>query len=135
MWIRLLCLLTVLLAPLSAFAGAVTSIQGANVASQRVATNITTNTTTSTSSLMPNGAKSFFGEVVCSAGACTQTQQIIGSTNNINANGILICTLTLSGTPRAQDACPVVTAAFPYYYVTTTNTTGTNATGAVHVQY
>jgi hypothetical protein len=136
MLIRLLCLLTILLAPMSAMAApAVTAIQGANVQQKVVASNITTNTTTSTSSIMPNGAKSFLGEVVCTSGACTQTQEIRGSANNIAANGILICTITLSGTPRAQDACPVVTAAFPYFYIVTTNTSGTNATGAVYAMY
>jgi hypothetical protein len=98
-----------------------------------VASSVTTNTTTAAVAV-PIGAKSFYGQVV-GTGAVTQTQAIFGDTDNDAANGILLCTITLSGTTRTQDACPVVTAAFSYYYVTTTNTTGTAATGAVYAMY
>lgn len=78
--------------------------------------------------------KSFYGQVV-GTGAVTQTQAIYGDIDSDAANGILLCTLTLSGTTRAQDACPVITATYAYYYVITTNTTGTGATGAVYAMY
>ena len=80
------------------------------------------------------GNKTYWGQVI-GTGAVTQTQAIYGDVDNDGANGILLCTITLSGTTRAQDACPVVTAAFAYYYVITTNTTGTGATGAVYAMY
>jgi len=99
-----------------------------------VASVITTNTT-SAAGIVPVGSKTFYGQVVCSSGACTQTQAIYGDIDSDAANGILLCTLTLSGTTRTQDACPVVTANFSYYYVVTTATTGTSATGAIYAMY
>lgn len=111
----------------------------ADVRKQTIASGITTNTT---STAMPAevaashnpGPKSFYGQVV-GTGAVTQTQAIYGDIDSDAANGILLCTITLSGTTRAQDACPVITAQFAYYYVITTNTTGTEATGAVYAMY
>lgn len=104
------------------------------VLQRTVASGITTNTTT-TAVAIPKQWRSIYGQVVCSSGACTQTQQIYGDIDNDAANGVLLCTITLSGTPRAQDACAVITANFSFYYVTTTNTTGTAATGAVFAMY
>lgn len=100
-----------------------------------VAAGITTNTTTA-AVLIPTGVgfKSIYGQVT-GTGAVTQTQAIYGDIDNDSANGVLLCTLTLSGTTRAQDACPPFTANFSYFYVTTTNTTGTGATGAVYAMY
>lgn len=83
---------------------------------------------------IPTGDKSIYGQVV-GTGAVTQTQAIYGDTDSDATNGILLCTITLSGTTRAQDACPVITANFLYYYVVTTNTTGTGATGGVYAMY
>ena len=79
--------------------------------------------------------KSIYGQVVCSSGPCTQTQAIYGDIDNDSANGILLCTLTLSGTPRAQDACPVITASYAWFYVVTTGTSGTSARGDVYAMY
>lgn len=101
---------------------------------QAITTGVTTDTTSGVVQV-PSGPKSFFGQVVCSSGACVQTQAIYGTWTATAANGILLCTLTLSGTTRTQDACPVVTATFLYYYVITTNTSGTAATGAVYAMY
>jgi hypothetical protein len=98
-----------------------------------MATGVTSNTTTA-AVRVPTNYKSIYGQVV-GTGAVTQTQAIYGDIDNDGANGILLCTLTLSGTTRAQDACPVITAAFNYYYVVTTSTTGTSATGAVYAMY
>jgi len=93
----------------------------------------TTNATTAAFTI-PTGSKSIYGQV-SGTGAVTQTHAIYGDVDNDAANGILLCTITLSGTTRTQDACPVFTANFKYYYITTTNTTGTGATGAVYVNY
>jgi hypothetical protein len=133
---RLLSLCLLLFASVSfAQAGAVTSIQGAPVATQVIASNITTNTTTAVKGGIPNGTKSIVGQVVCSSGACTQTQAIYGAMNTTAADGVLLCTITLTDTTKDIDACPPFTAAFPYYYIVTTSTTGTNATGAVYANY
>lgn len=106
---------------------------------QTIADTLTTNTTSTARpaeiAAGDNPApKSFYGQVV-GTGAVTQTQAIYGDIDSDAANGILLCTLTLSGTTRAQDACPVITATYAYYYVVTTNTTGTGATGAVYAMY
>lgn len=98
-----------------------------------VVTGVTTNTTTAAVPI-PFGYKSVYGQVV-GTGAVTQTQAIFGDIDDDAANGVLLCTLTLSGTTRTQDACPPFTANFVYYYITTTNTTGTGATGAVYAMY
>ena len=99
-----------------------------------VASGVTTNTTT-TAVAVPMGPKSFYGQVVCTSGACVQTQAIYGDIDNDAANGILLCTLTLTATTADYDACPVITANFTYYYVITTSTSGTLATGAVYAMY
>lgn len=126
-------LLAVVLLP--AFVAANTQILGSLVNTQVITSGVTTNTTSTSVSGIPAGAKTFYGEVVCSSGACVQTQAIYGALNGTAANGILLCTLTLSGTTRTQDACPVINAAFPFYYVITTATSGTAATGAVYALY
>lgn len=110
------------------------------VAVQPLAVNVTTNTT---STALPAEVadthnprvKTFWGQVVCSSGACTQTQAIYGDVDADGANGVLLCTLTLSGTPRAQDVCAGSTAPYRYYYVVTTGTTGTAARGDVYAMY
>ena len=107
---------------------------GATVRQTIVASGVTTNTTSAALAGPAVGSKTFYGQVV-GTGAVTQTQAIYGDIDNDAANGILLCTLTLSGTTRTQDACPVVTAAWSYFYVITTATTGTSATGAVYVMY
>lgn len=101
-----------------------------------ISTGITTDTTSGVVSV-PNGAKSVSGFVTCSAGACTQTQAIYGTNlpTATVAQAVLLCTITLSGTSTDFDACPVITAAFARFFVVTTSTTGTNATGAVYVAY
>lgn len=100
----------------------------------QLAAGVTTNTTSVAVKIPSAGYKTFYGKVV-GTGAITQTQAIYGDVDNDGANGILLCTLTLSGTTRAQDACPVITAAFNFYYIVTTATTGTSATGAVYAMY
>ncbi len=97
-----------------------------------------TSNTTSALVAAPAGTKTFYGRVTCSSGACTQTQAIYGDQDDdsgTDTDGILLCTLTLSGTPTHQDACPATTANFPYFYVVTTNTTGTSASGDIYANY
>lgn len=109
-------------------------IAGGPVQVDVIASGMTTNTTSAISNIVPNGAKTFYGEVVCSAGLCTQTQAIFGTNATTNINGVLIGTLTLSGTPRDQNKVEY-SGSFPRYYVTPSNTTGTAVTGGVYVNY
>jgi hypothetical protein len=124
-----------LLATSLAFADAIQPISGAPVQTKMLTSGVTTNTTSALVKNIPNGAKTFFGEVVCSSGTCTQTQAIFGTLYSTAINGVLLCTITLSATTRAQDGCASTMAAYPNVYVTTTNTTGTAATGAIYVLY
>lgn len=102
-----------------------------------VASGVTTNTSVLATTTIKSGAKSFYGVVTCASGTCAQIQQIFGNVAANTTTGILLCTITLSGpAPQAQDACPVVTAAYSFYYVTTSATGGGGTpTGAVYVMY
>lgn len=108
---------------------------GTGTANVRIVADAVITDTTSSNVILPIGWRTFYGQVVCTSGACTQTQKIFGTGAATAINGILICTITLSATTRAQDSCPVTMVVFPFYYVTTTNTTGTAATGSVYVFY
>lgn len=130
-WVMGGCGLAVMLAWLG-LANAVSNAPGIRLAV--VASGVTTNTTTVAIEIPSTEPKSFYGQVV-GTGAVAQTQAIYGDIDDDEANGILLCTITLSGTTRTQDACPPVTANFRFYYVTTTSTSGTGATGAVYVMY
>jgi len=46
-----------------------------------------------------------------------------------------VTTITISGTAPVADVCAPFTAPFPYLFVTTTNTTGTGASGTGKVGY
>lgn len=98
-----------------------------------LAAGITTNTTTQTVRGRA-GYKTFWAEVV-GTGAVTATVTIYGCRTIENANGVLVATITLSDTTRDQDVATTSTAVYPYYYVTTTNVTGTGATVRVEVFY
>ena len=108
---------------------------GGVVRSTTMASAVTTNTT-STAVALPVGSKSIYGSVT-GTGAITQTQAIYGGITSgvTSTTGILLCTLTLSGTTAVYDACPVMTANFLYYIVVTTATTGTGASGTVTAMY
>ena len=93
---------------------------------------VTTNTTSSAVAV-PTGIKTFYGQVV-GTGSVTQTQEIYGDVDNDAANGKLVCTIILSGTTRDQASCRT-DAPYTYYYITTTATSGTSATGAVYAMY
>ena len=79
--------------------------------------------TTSAAVAVPTGSKSFMS-VLTGAGAIAQTMKLYDAFSSTASNGVLLCTLTLSGTTATSDACPVVTANFSYYYVTTTASSG-----------
>jgi len=87
---------------------------------------VTTNTTSDTILGLPE-AKTFWGEVV-GTGAVTATIKIYGCRTATAANGVLVATITLSGTTIAVDAAAVSQAVYPYYYVVTENVAGTGAT-------
>ena len=103
------------------------------VTSMTVASAVTTNTTT-TPVAGVSGIKNFQW-VVTGTGAVTQTVVLNGSFNSDGSSSTNLCTLTVSGTAPVVDACPPFTAPFPYLFVTTTGTTGTNASGTGKVGY
>lgn len=80
------------------------------------------------------GYKTFWAEVV-GTGAVTATVAIYGCRTIENANGVLVATITLSDTTRDQDVATTSTAVYPYYYVVTSNVTGTGATVRAEVFY
>ena len=94
---------------------------------------VTTNTTSSVKAGVP-GVKSFYAEVV-GTGSVGATVTIYGTRADTAINGILLATITLSGTTRAQDVAAGSTAAYPNYYAETTSVTGTSATVRVEVFY
>jgi len=100
----------------------------------QLAVGVTTNTTSAAVKIPSAGYKTFYGKVV-GTGAITQTQAIYGDFDSDAANGVLLCTLTLNATTRADDACPPIAVNFAYYYVVTTRTTGTGAKGDVYAMY
>lgn len=108
---------------------------GGVVRTTTVASAITTNTT-SAAATVPIGSKTF-AAVLTGTGAIVQTLAIYGSVDNTYTVGVdpLICTITLSGTTAVGDACAVVTANFAYYFVVSTATSGTSASGVVYAMY
>ena len=87
---------------------------------------VTANSTSDTIPGLPE-AKTFWGEVV-GTGAVTATIKIYGARTATAANGVLVATITLSGTTTAVDAATPSFAVYPYYYVVVENLTGTGAT-------
>ena len=108
---------------------------GGAVRSTTMASAVTTDTTSAAVAL-PTGSKFIYGSVT-GTGAITQTQKIYGGITSgvTSTTGILLCTLTLSGTTAVYDACPVMTANFLYYIVVTSFTSGTSASGTVTAMY
>jgi hypothetical protein len=96
-------------------------------------TGVTTNTTSATFTL-PAGAKTLIGKVE-GTGAVTQTQTLYGAYDSTAANGVSLSVVTLSGTTKDVKTGSVQVATdYPYYYVVTTNTTGTGATGELTIE-
>lgn len=106
---------------------------GQTISILTVASGVTTNTTTDTVSGVL-GTKTFQW-VLTGTGAVTQNVVLKGSFDSDGSNPTDLCTLTVSGTAPVVDACPPFTAPFPYLFVTTTVTTGTNASGTGKVGY
>ena len=98
-----------------------------------IASAVTTNTTT-TPVAGVSGTKNFQWKVT-GTGAVTQTVVLEGSFDSDGSNATDLCTITLSGTAPVSDVCDPFTAPFPYLFVTTTNTTGTGASGTGKVGY
>lgn len=98
-----------------------------------VATEVTSNTTTAPV-LGVSGVKNFQWKV-SGTGAVTQTVVLKGSFDSDGSSPTDLCTITLSGTAPVYDVCGPFTAPFPYLFVTTTNTTGTGASGTGRVGY
>lgn len=106
---------------------------GQTISILTVASGVTTDTTTGTVAGVL-GTKTFQW-VLTGTGAVTQTVVLKGSFDSDGSNPTALCTLTVSGTAPVVDACPPFTAPFPYLFVTTTVTTGTNASGTGKVGY
>lgn len=109
------------------------SVVGEYVRKNTVISTVTTNTTSAVF-VIHRGEKTFNGNIT-GTGAITQTMAIYGTFAETAIQGILLCTITLSGTTDTGDACPVITANFPNGYVVTTNTTGTGTSGTLKVGY
>jgi hypothetical protein len=105
----------------------------ASVNSLTLASGVTANSTSTAVAGVP-GVKTFWGEVA-GTGAVTATAAVYGARTSTAVNGVLLATITLSGTTQAQDVATTSTANYPYYYVVTTNVTGTGATVHVEVFY
>ena len=129
-WIRGLCLLSLLVVSPAWAADVVKTILGTGLV-------VAGDATPTSAVVLPAGSKSIYGSVT-GTGAVTQTQKIYSglvSTFTPTVDGVLLCTLTLSGTTTAVDQCPVITAAGMFYKVVTSATTGTGATGVVTSQH
>ena len=106
---------------------------GQTISILTVASGVTTDTTTDTVSGVL-GTKTFQW-VLTGTGAVTQTVVLKGSFNSDGSSSTNLCTITISGTAPVADVCAPFTAPFPYLFVTTTNTTGTGASGTGKVGY
>lgn len=106
---------------------------GQTISILTVASGVTTDTTTDTVSGVL-GTKTFQW-VLTGTGAVTQTVVLKGSFDSDGSSPTDLCTITISGTAPVADVCAPFTAPFPYLFVTTTNTTGTGASGTGKVGY
>lgn len=133
-WIGLIALSLLMLAS-EVFAGIVQhgTHSGETISVLEVASGVTTDTTT-TPVAGVLGIKTFQWKVT-GTGAVTQTVVLKGSFDSDGAYPTDLCTITLSGTAPVSDVCDPFTAPFPYLFVTTTNTTGTGASGTGRVGY
>lgn len=104
---------------------------GAAVSALSLMSGVTTNTTSATLAGV-SGPKTFWAEVV-GTGAVSVLVTIYGARTSAAANGVLLATLSLSGTTQAQDAAATSTAPYPYYYAVTSGISGTSATVRVEI--
>lgn len=107
--------------------------EGGSVTAITIASAVTTDTST-TPVVGISGVKNFQWKVTGS-GTVTQTAVLKGSFDSDGSSSTDLCTITLSGTAPVFDVCAPFTAPFPYLFVTTTNTTGTGASGTGKVGY
>lgn len=106
---------------------------GGAVNSTTLASGVTTNTT-SAAVASPSGFKTVWAQVV-GTGAVSVIVDVYGDIDADEASGVLLATITLSGTTQAQDAAASITANYPYFYVTTRSISGTGATVSVSLLY
>jgi hypothetical protein len=106
---------------------------GGAVQSKTLASGVTTDTSSTPVAGMP-GNKTFWAEI-SGTGAVSVTVTIFGNRTNSTSGGVLLATISLSGTGSDTDAAAVSTAAYPYYYVTTASISGTGATVGVYAFY
>ncbi len=105
-----------------------------NVQFKTLMNGVTTNTTSAAVQIPATGNKTFWADVA-GTGAVTATVTIFGCRTATAANGVLLATITLSGTTSTQDAAGSATAPYPYYYATTASVTGTGAAVRVEAYY
>ncbi len=89
---------------------------------------------------VPTGTKTFMGQIInATSETKAVTALIYGNWTNSTTGGILLCTLTLPSTVtvlQLQDACPVVTANFAFYYYTVSvYTSASSAPFKVYAMY
>lgn len=99
-----------------------------------------TSATTSTISAVPIGSKTFVAQIInATSETKAATLTIYGNVISSTTGGIPLCTITLPSTVtvlQLQDACPVVTANFAYYYYTATvYTSASSAPLTVYAHY
>ncbi len=84
---------------------------------------VTAAATNSTVTTVPVGSKTFVVQIINSTSETkAATVSIYGNVISSTTGGILLCTVTLPSTAttlQLQDACPPVTANFPYYFYAT----------------
>ena len=116
-----------------AYGQVVRPIQGGPVQTLPIASGVTTNTTPAS---VPgvSGFKTFRGEVV-GTGAVSVIIDLYGDDDDDEADGVLLLTMTLSGTTKKPDAVASITANFPYFYITTRSISGTGATVNAKIFY
>lgn len=79
----------------------------------------------------PIGSKTLKASIT-GTGAVSSTIQIYGNNDNSNSTGVLLMTITLSGTNSAVDGS-VLTAEWPYLYANITAISGTSAAVTVNL--
>lgn len=97
-------------------------------------TDVTTDTT-SAAFTIPAGAKTPVG-YISGTGAISGTVTLFGKNDTVASDGILLCTISLTGTTVDTKGCTEgkqFTADYKYYYITTASTSGTGATYIVEI--
>ncbi len=82
----------------------------------------------STPITLPIGSKTFFSEIVGSAGAQSATITIWGDYKSTATEEFLICTMSLTGTSEDAKKCDAITHDFDFYHAKIASISGTDAT-------